>query len=298
MRLVYRLSIAFILLAGCSPPSTRLSWKGISFEEAQDSLSSPSANLEEITSDTQSSPSKELEEQLPPLLEFSRFAGEFLYMMEESSNADYQQVSEMLELELSATPSNSDQNVSAQFYLKLACPGDWNPAVTDFSAGLVRVDSAELDSLDFSQLIRDGDFLLRFRDCELGDSKLNAIMPGRFLKEEEQVAFRNTNLTVSQTSLAITVNAQGSTLTQAEASLGILAFGCEGGNDCLDEVWVKAEVETSAGTYIASFLYKFGSSLDATIEMRLDAVDGYSYCLYRYDESTSLLDCEEAIGLE
>ncbi|HSC89834.1 MAG TPA: hypothetical protein VLC09_21305 [Polyangiaceae bacterium] len=238
----------FVGFCGCQPEVSHLSWNSLDQEEIDRALDEPTGTLPlreepEIL--------REVEARLPALLDASRFLSTVMQVAIDVGSSDAN--ARMDELpEVTEGPKSADQTWGTSLYLRIACPGDFESPVTDFSRGEVRLDSPSLTTLDLRELRSGGEFLLSFGECRFGKTQLDAQIPGRYLLNAERLGYF-ASPDPDDTPVAAVGLDLGVALRELEGvdPLGIVAVACGGKGACQEDYRFAAEFHSSAtGSYV------------------------------------------------
>lgn len=246
---IYAALVGAALLGCSSAPITHRTWDSLSEEELQTRLSSPTADLSLGLTAQQVSG---LEARLPALVELSRFLGQVVSAVSSVAETDYSSEESRLPAVEEAPAESQERGWGTNLYLRIACPGaDPDARATDFSAGEARLDSARLRSLDVTELLKGGEFLLSFERCQLGPMKVDADFPGRYTLDVDRL---KSGVGASDAP-ALAIALSGDEVEQGSTAwpLGMIMVGCGGSGACDEDLRVAAEFRTGVGSFVVAF---------------------------------------------
>lgn len=185
-------------------------------------------------------------------------------------------------------PASPSGEWGTSFYLGIACPGP--PTSTppflpvlpfDFANGEVRLDSAELQTLDLSSLQEEGDFLLTFSNCNLGGIVLNGEVPGHYVADTAALGL-GLSETGGEPRFGLAFDFLDLDYGGTQLPFGVLGFSCSAVSSCLDDMSVALEVDTGeTGTYVLAFSLTAPYWLDpGMLMLEARAGDGEASCTF------------------
>lgn len=285
-----------LLSLSCKNKLTYDQWDTLTVEEVSTALNQPSGKLED--SEVMQNVQEQVALRIPALVETARFVGHLATTVSQvnQSGTDTSSIPESTE------PENADEDDdvnswSTSLYLKVACPGPQTEPPFDFSNGEVRLLSPELRGIDLQALINGGDFLLKFDECQLGELKVEAQLPGRYLLDPSLLGYPQLSNASDDPDAPDFALAFDASENSKDVPLGVLGFACGSSTtSCSSDVRVAAEFDAGdAGTYVVQMRLTTGywqNQKDLKVTIR--GGDAESSCTVGTSSSQSAptLDCE------
>lgn len=291
-RIAGLVALALLGSCGCSTPEvTHRTWDTLEVDEIQRRLNEPTGS---VLGDEDTELIRAVEQRLPFLLDIVRFSTHMVTVVNEVSRPPNA---------VDAGPEpmgpgpNGDWNTS--FYLGLACPGDsplgtLPPRPYSFENGEARVDSPALNGLDLGDLLSGENFLLSFRQCQLGPILLDGEVPGHFVIDLAQLGLTRGEPDPDVPRFGLALDLLELEFGETQLPFGVVGIACDGATTCLDDVSVGVELDAKdAGTYVFKFRvtrdYWQGSQ---SITIGAFASDGEATCTFTNSAMGPSLSCD------
>lgn len=272
--------MALSIASGCATEAIHARWEPLTEEEVRAGLT-PTGQLALLADPTTLA---SVEARLPALVETARFMGRFLTAVVGVAAADQSGAEAALPAGDNAPVRDGADTLGTSFFVAVACPGDQDAPVTDFSRGRVRLDSPELTSLELESLLAGGELLLSFQACAVGAFVLEGQLPGRYIVNLDSLSLPGGVTPDDKPLAALAVDASSLDVSGNYLPLGVVGFACGGQSPCHDDIRTVAELDAGElGTLRIGFrLTSVAWNGRQAIAVDVAGADGNARCTFEY----------------